>query len=239
MFHLEWTDLTRPASCVTIQPKPDLNWSTKNGRPRTVGVNGDLFSVLREYKAEREHVLALVRTRVQELERWIALAPEDRRSRPGPALLCEYKRPPSARVLLDKAYGVLRALEAQLASTLIFPNPVGEPMTVVPRGFKRAVKEAGLAGTGVTFHTLRHTFASHLVMAGVDLPSLKELMGHSSIQTTMRYAHLAPDHAVQKGMLMPKMTEPSAGAKIKEIALGDGAMQNNGSRDAASRLKAR
>jgi integrase len=43
-------------------------------------------------------------------------------------------------------------------------------------------------------HTLRHTFASHLVMQGVDLPTIQKLMGHSDIETTMVYAHLAPDH---------------------------------------------
>jgi integrase len=43
-------------------------------------------------------------------------------------------------------------------------------------------------------HTLRHTFASQLVMKGVDLPTVKKLMGHTDIQTTMVYAHLAPDH---------------------------------------------
>ncbi|MCP4703441.1 MAG: site-specific integrase [candidate division Zixibacteria bacterium] len=43
-------------------------------------------------------------------------------------------------------------------------------------------------------HTLRHTFASHLVMNGVDLPTVKRLMGHTDIQTTMIYAHLAPEH---------------------------------------------
>ena len=43
-------------------------------------------------------------------------------------------------------------------------------------------------------HTLRYTFASHLVMNGVDLPTVKRLMGHTDIQTTMIYAHLAPEH---------------------------------------------
>ena len=50
-------------------------------------------------------------------------------------------------------------------------------------------------------HTFRHTFASHLVMRGVDLPTIQKLMGHSDIKTTMIYAHLAPEHlksAVEK-----------------------------------------
>jgi integrase len=43
-------------------------------------------------------------------------------------------------------------------------------------------------------HALRHTFASHLAMAGVDLATIQKLMGHSDIETTMIYAHLAPEH---------------------------------------------
>jgi integrase len=58
--------------------------------------------------------------------------------------------------------------------------------------FERAVRKAEIAD--FTFHDLRHTFASRLVMAGVDLPTVKELLGHRDISMTMRYTHLSSDH---------------------------------------------
>ena len=58
------------------------------------------------------------------------------------------------------------------------------------------IKIAAAAGIAdlTRLHTLRHTFASHLVMNGVDLPTVSKLMGHSDVETTMIYAHLAPEH---------------------------------------------
>ena len=60
------------------------------------------------------------------------------------------------------------------------------------RWFNEALAEAGIKD--YSWHCNRHTFASRLVMAGVDVRTVAELMGHSSIQMTMRYAHLAPLH---------------------------------------------
>lgn len=67
------------------------------------------------------------------------------------------------------------------------------------RVFLNTVNELGF-NTGVTdprrrvvFHTLRHTYASWLVQAGVDLYVVRDLLGHSSIKMTERYSHLAPE----------------------------------------------
>jgi integrase len=74
----------------------------------------------------------------------------------------------------------------------VFVNIHGEPLKGYKHWFEHAVAEAGVID--FTWYCLRHTFASRLVMAGVDIRTVAELMGHKTIQMTMRYAHLAPAH---------------------------------------------
>jgi integrase len=77
-------------------------------------------------------------------------------------------------------------------SARVFLNVHDEPLTEYKHWFEPAVTEAGLED--FTWYCLRHTFASRLAMAGVDLRTSADLMGHQTIQMTMRYAHLAPAH---------------------------------------------
>jgi site-specific recombinase XerD len=74
----------------------------------------------------------------------------------------------------------------------VFVNIEGHALHGYKHWFDPAVEEAGLRD--FTWYCLRHTFASRLAMAGVDLLTISELMGHKTIQMTKRYAHLAPAH---------------------------------------------
>ena len=83
---------------------------------------------------------------------------------------------------------VLEAWWLGKKNEIVFYNPeTGKPFVDLKAGFALACGKAKISG--VTWHTLRHTFASRLVNTGVDIVTVKELLGHSSISVTMRYAH--------------------------------------------------
>lgn len=78
------------------------------------------------------------------------------------------------------------------SSPYIFCTKKGNPFTDIRKSYGKAIERAGIKY--IVFHSLRHTFASQLVMAGVDLNSVRELLGHKSLRMTLRYSHLSLDH---------------------------------------------
>lgn len=94
--------------------------------------------------------------------------------------------------LNTEALDVLTRWQRQGEGTgLVFPSATGGRMDNINTSWGGIVADAKLAD--FRFHDLRHTFASKLVMAGVDLNTVRELLGHADIAMTLRYAHLAPD----------------------------------------------
>lgn len=89
----------------------------------------------------------------------------------------------------------LQRIPRRLDSPYVFTNGEGNRFKEVKRSFKSVLRRAGI--NDFRFHDLRHCFASHLVMAGIDITTVKELLGHKSLTMTLRYAHLAPSHKVK------------------------------------------
>ena len=114
----------------------------------------------------------------------------------------------------DTAREILRSLPSRMKSAYVFPSATGEtpidPCNFIARVFRKALNKAGVED--FRWHDLRHTFASRLVTAGVDLRTVQELLGHKTIMMTLRYSHLSPAHqleAVQR--LNPKPTGTTTG----------------------------
>jgi integrase len=208
IFHLEWADLDRENGTCRVQPKLEYNFNTKSGKSRVVGVNPQLFEILDELRADLESRLNTARERLARLNEWKATRGTKNQPLEKPNELTKYKQPPSIDILISKARGLIVSLEIQLGSRLLFPSPVkGKPLISLPKGYNQAVEDAGLKERGVCFHTLRHTYASFLVIEGVDLPTLQQLMGHSEIKTTMRYAHIGNSHIIQSGAKVPSFSD--------------------------------
>jgi len=101
---------------------------------------------------------------------------------------------PVSQKLLELLTELKDANENGVQSSFVFPDKTGGKIkTKLREKLIVIARKAGIYDL-TKIHTLRHTFASHLVMKGVDLPTVKKLMGHTDIATTMIYAHLAPDH---------------------------------------------
>ena len=77
-------------------------------------------------------------------------------------------------------------------SDYIFRNQNGQPIVNIDKKFPQLLKKTGIEN--FRFHDLRHTFASRLAMKSIDINMIRELLGHKSLNMTLRYSHLSPSH---------------------------------------------
>lgn len=89
-------------------------------------------------------------------------------------------------------YQTLTDLRTRIDVDYVFHDKNGRSYQDVKKSFASALKRAKI--TNFRFHDLRHTFASHLVMAGVDIVTVQKLLGHKTLTMTLRYAQLADAH---------------------------------------------
>jgi integrase len=89
----------------------------------------------------------------------------------------------------------LSEMKQEATIDLVFVGRGGKPLRSIRNAFERACQDAGLKN--VTPHTLRHTFASRLAMAGVDARTIQELGGWKTLALVERYSHLSPSHKAE------------------------------------------
>ncbi|MFA5858405.1 MAG: site-specific integrase [Elusimicrobiota bacterium] len=125
---------------------------------------------------------------------------------------------------------VLSNIKKHPTSPYVFCKSDGSPFRDVKKAFHTVMKKANIKD--FRFHDLRHTFCSQLVLHGVDIYTVRELVGHKSIEMTMRYSHLAPDHKSQALETLSALTDAFwtlgknspeiSGAKQEAFVVGKG-----------------
>ena len=101
---------------------------------------------------------------------------------------------PITNRLADFLPGYIEAVEP--GQEWLFPSPASRTghTVSIEKPFRRVVKSAGLDEKVVVRHTLRHTAITHLVQAGVDLPTVQRISGHKSFDMVVRYSHQNGKH---------------------------------------------
>jgi integrase len=111
-------------------------------------------------------------------------------------LVRDSKNGQARHVPMDATTGaLLAAYERRPGSDFIFPSKTGGRLTDIKVGFRNARARAGI--TDLRFHDLRHSFASHFMMAGGEIYTLQQILGHKTASMTARYSHLSPAYKVK------------------------------------------
>lgn len=125
--------------------------------------------------------------------------------------------------ILDALITTLRAWRLRSPLSVVFPSQAGTMLgpsarmfqevfhrVLLAAGFPTRTTKAGNVRGHIKFHDLRHTFASHWVMRGGDMFKLQKILGHKTVQMTMRYAHLVPDAFAEDFARFRVVTDESA-----------------------------
>jgi site-specific recombinase XerD len=104
--------------------------------------------------------------------------------------------------------------------TWLFAGPSGERLCAgtVQRMIKRVLRRAGISKPA-TMHTLRHSFATHMLEAGIDVLTLQKILGHRHLTTTALYLHLRSDRLRQLPSLLERLTQSARGSAAPSNAV--------------------
>ncbi|HEX8264579.1 MAG TPA: site-specific integrase [Pyrinomonadaceae bacterium] len=176
-----------PASGIKLLPENLTRWkviSEDTERRYLLAASDPLQSIatlMLETGCRPEELFRLERKNVNLFEKWIFIPFGKTRS--------ARRRIP----LSDRAFGVLAHQMRECVNEYIFINErTGKPITDVKKAHASAIKRSGIEY--FRLYDLRHTFASRMAMAGVDLVTLKDLLGHSALDMVLRYAHANEEH---------------------------------------------
>ena len=171
-----------------LEPTASLKWTSEFTVPEVKREMQDLYDI----------VIMLIDTGARHTEistlRWDSINLDD-----GSIRLWRSKvQNESVLYMSNRVKVVLTRRKQSSSGPFIFAGPDGGARKYNSTPFRRAFDRAGLVGC--TAHTLRHTHATRLIQNGLNLYEVKEILGHSNIVTTMRYAHLEQAQVSRKAV---------------------------------------
>jgi integrase len=169
-------------------------WPFARVRYLTDEEESDLMRVIREGRPEREpEILTALHTGMRRSEQYrTAQCPNGGLKWEHVNLRSRIIRLPRSKSGRSRAIPINSVLRQTLLAIPRTTSPYVFHGTDPGEWFGKALRKAAIVN--FSWHDLRHTFASRLAMAGVPIRNIAELMGHSELQTTLRYAHLAPGY---------------------------------------------